>query len=136
MPEIGKMIIGAGVQTEEKEKFFVAMDGSTMMLTEIRSSDSSEVIWDYIVIAVLAQDPRTGKPVVQMMPFTPYAVKANPNFPLLEIADPQQVNRLALEYSKIKTQIRASRSGIVTESGGVMNNPPKGMSLGNAEVLR
>ena len=130
MAEIGNMIIGGGVTTEEKERFFVAMDGSTIMLTEIKSSDSKDIIWDYMVIAVLVQDTRTHQPVIQIMPFTPYAVKANPNFPLLEMVDPQQIAKLSIEYSKIKTQIRASRSGIVTNSGGAMNNP-KGMSLGN-----
>ena len=69
MAEIGKMIIGAGVETSEEERFCVAMDGSIMMLTEVRSSDSKDVLWTDMVIGVLAQNRQTGQPVMQIMPF-------------------------------------------------------------------
>lgn len=131
MAEIGKMIIGAGVETSEKERFCVAMDGSIMMLTEVRSSDSKDVLWTDMVIGVLAQNRQTGQPVMQIMPFSPYTVKANPNFPMLEIADPAQISQLKIEYSRIKTQLRAAKAGIVTSSNGQMG----GMSLGNKGEL-
>ena len=132
MAEIGGMIIGAGVETSEKEKFFVAMDGSIIMLTETKRSDSKDVIWNDMVIGVLAQNRQTGQPVMQIMPFTPYSVKANPYFPMLEVADPAQISQLKIEYSRIKTQLRAAKAGIVTSAA----NAPKAMSLGDVSSLK
>ena len=132
MAEIGGMIIGAGVETSEKEKFFIAMDGSIIMLTETKRSDSKDVIWNDMVIGVLAQNRQTGQPVMQIMPFTPYSVKANPYFPMLEVADPAQISQLKIEYSRIKTQLRAAKAGIVTSAA----NAPKAMSLGDVNSLK
>ena len=132
MAEIGGMIIGAGVETSEKEKFFIAMDGSIIMLTETKRSDSKDVIWNDMVIGVLAQNRQTGQPVMQIMPFTPYSVKANPYFPMLEVADPAQISQLKIEYSRIKTQLRAAKAGIITSS----SNSPKGMSMGDTGALK
>lgn len=132
MAEIGGMIIGAGVETSEKEKFFIAMDGSIIMLTETKRSDSKDVIWNDMVIGVLAQNRQTGQPVMQIMPFTPYSVKANPYFPMLEVADPAQISQLKIEYSRIKTQLRAAKAGIITSS----SNAPKGMSMGDTGALK
>ena len=132
MAEIGGMIIGAGVETSEKEKFFIAMDGSIIMLTETKRSDSKDVIWNDMVIGVLAQNRQTGQPVMQIMPFTPYSVKANPYFPMLEVADSAQISQLKIEYSRIKTQLRAAKAGIVTSAA----NAPKAMSLGDVNSLK
>ena len=132
----GKMIIGENVHTSEKERFFVALDGTTIMLTEVTSDDpSTPVIWDYLVMAVLAADRHTGQPVMQIMPLTPYPVIANPNAPLLEIYGNEAILKLKNEYSKIKTQLRAARSGIVTSTQTPTSASPKGMSLGNPSSL-